>query len=260
MSQIAVDLGACLQDGACVAVCPSGVLAFGAEGVPAEVPDRSCILCGHCVAVCPNGAIRHAGLPEDESLPAVTGWPSPQTMDGLLTSRRSVREFGTQPVARAILRAVLEVARRAPTASNSQCLRWIVVEGREKVRSIAREIVEFERVSGRNASLVSRWDTGEDAVLRGAPAVAVVCAPEEYRWGKEDGAIALTYLELAAEARGIGVCWAGYLTRVAQESAALRTRLGVPAGHTVRGGLMLGHGTHAYARVPPRKPLTVQWL
>jgi nitroreductase/NAD-dependent dihydropyrimidine dehydrogenase PreA subunit len=256
MSRIAIDSDRCLRDGACVDVCPARYLAVGNDNLPVEVDGRNCILCGHCVAVCPT----HHELPAADFLPVVTDWPAPAIMDGLLNSRRSVREFVQQPVDHATMEALLDVARRAPTASNSQKLHWIVVSGPEKVQEIARAIIDCGRVAGLHPSLLAQWDAGCDFVLRNAPTLAIVCAPEEYRWGKEDGAIALAFLELAAEARDLGVCWAGYLTRVASENASLRALLGVPEGFTVRGGLMLGEGTHVYTRIPPRKPLSAHWI
>ena len=260
MSRIVIDRDTCLQDGACVEVCPARFLALDAEGYPAEVPEGNCVLCGHCVAVCPNASFHHADLPDEDFLPAFTDWPTAATMDGFLNSRRSVREFKPEPVARGTMEALLDVARRAPTASNTQKLHWIVVAGRTKIHAVAQKIVDCGRGAGLHPSLLAQWDAGYDFVLRDAPSLVVVCAPEEYRWGKEDGAIALTFLELAAEARGIGVCWAGYLTRFAGEHASLRKLLEVPEGYVVRGGLMMGEGTHAYLRIPPRKPLSVQWL
>jgi nitroreductase len=116
------------------------------------------------------------------------------------------------------------------------------------------------RGSGSYFAMLARWESGYDFVLRGAPTVVVACAPVEYGWGKQDCAIALTFLELAAEARGLGVCWAGFLTRVAADHAPLRQALSVPEGYAVCGGLMLGEPKYKYRLVPPRKPLSVQWL
>lgn len=260
MIQISVDRDLCRHDGACVEVCPAHKLHLDAENLPEEIPAESCIFCGHCVAVCPSGALHHNGLDDEAFLPVFTDWPAPSVIDGFLASRRSVREFKPEPIGRETMKALLDVARRAPTASNSQKLRWIVVDGCEKVHAVAGAVVEGGSIGGLHPSLVAQWNAGYDFVLRGAPTVVVVCAPEEYAWGKEDGAIALTFLELAAEARHIGVCWAGYLTRIAQSYAALRTLLGVPQGYAVRGGLMLGEGTHDYAHIPPRRPSSVHWV
>jgi len=264
MSQIAVDTSLCKRDGICVDVCPTRTLALDADGFPEEVSAERCIFCGHCVAVCASHALTHAGLPDEPFLPSCKELPSPVLMDGLLMGRRSVREFKDRPVARETLEALLDVARRAPTASNSQKLHWIVVEDRAKVHALAQESMNWLRISGASPAMLERWgkqwDGGYDFILRDAPTVVVSCAPADYEWGKQDCSIALTFLELAAEARGLGVCWAGYLTRIAGVHAPLRRALSVPEGYVVCGGLMLGEGKYRYRQIPPRKPLSVQWV
>ena len=260
MSQIAVDTNLCKGDGACVAVCPSRFLALNEKGFPEEVADHTCILCGHCVAVCPHDALAHSGLPQEPFLPAPRKLPGPALIDSFLMSRRSVREFQDRPIARATLEALLDVARRAPTASNSQKLHWIVVEDGAKVHALSAEAINWLRTSGISPALLAQWGKGYDFILRDAPAVIMVCTPADYDWGKQDCAIALTFLELAAEARGLGVCWAGYLTRVARVYAPIRQALSVPEGFVVHGGLMLGERKYSYRLVPPRKPLSVRWV
>jgi nitroreductase len=236
------------------------VLALNKEGFPEEVPETQCILCGHCVAVCPTGALTHTGLPHEAFLPAARKLPDPEVIDGFLMSRRSVREFKEKPIARETLEALLDVARRAPTASNSQKVHWIVVDEAAKVRALSAETIHGLCASGAHADILEQWKSGYDRILRGAPAVVMACAPEDYGWARQDCAIALTFLELAAEARGLGVCWAGILTRVAAVHAPLRQALSVPDGYAVCGGLMLGERRYQYRLVPPRKSLSVQWI
>ncbi len=264
MSPITVDTTLCKKDGLCVEVCPSKILAFNEDGFPEEVAGGRCILCGHCAAVCPSEALTHTGLPREDFLPALKQLPDPAMMDSFLMSRRSIRVFKDRPIARETLLALLDVARRAPTATNSQRLRWIAVEDGAKIHELSKETLNCLRISGANPALLERWEeqwkSGYDFILRGAPALVVACAPEEYEWGKPDCAIALTYLELAAEARGLGACWAGYLTRVAAVHAPLRRMLSVPEGYAVRGGLMLGEPKYTYRRIPPRNPLIVHWV
>lgn len=260
MGQVKVDKNLCKKDGACVAVCSSKCIIFGEDGYPEEVPDSRCILCGHCAAVCPHDALTLASLPREEYLPAAQELPDPAMIDSFLLSRRSVREFKERPVARETLEALLDVARRAPTASNSQKLHWIVADDAAKVHALAAETINRLGQEGRHPDMLAQWKNGYDWVLRGAPTVVVACAPEEYEWGKQDCAIALTYLELAAEARGLGVCWAGFLTRIAAVHPPLREMLSVPEGYVICGGLMLGERKYTYRLVPPRKPLSVQWL
>jgi len=259
LSQIAVDTSLCKGDGACVAVCPARCIALNEKGVPEEVTSH-CILCGHCVAVCPHAALTHTGLPQEPFLPAARTLPDPEVIDSFLLSRRSVREFKDRPIAHATLESLLDVARRAPTASNSQKLHWIVVEDGAKVHALSAEAMNWLKTAGIGAAQVAQWDAGYDFILRGAPVAIVACAPAEYGWGKQDCAIALTFLELAAEARGLGVCWAGYLTRVAAVHAPICQALSVPEGYAVHGGLMLGERKYSYRLVPPRKPVSVQWV
>ncbi len=259
MSQISVDTNLCKGDGACVAVCPARVLALGEKGFPEEVA-ANCILCGHCVAVCPHDALTHSGLPREPFMPVGRKLPDSEMIDNFLMSRRSVREFKNEPIAHGTLEALLDVARRAPTASNSQKLHWIVVEDGAKVHALSAEAMNWLRISGVSQAMLAQWEAGYDFILRNAPTVVVACAPADYGWGKQDCAIALTFLELAAEARGLGACWAGYLTRVAAASAPLRQALSVPAGYVIHGGLMLGEHKYSYRLVPPRVPLSVQWV
>lgn len=259
MSQIIVDTNSCKKDLACVAVCPSGTLAVDEKGFPVEVQDSNCIFCGHCVAACGPSALTHTGLPEEAFLPISEELPTPAVMDGFLMSRRSVREFKQRPVTRETLELLLDVARRAPTACNSQSLHWIVVSNNAKIRALSEETMNWLRPSVTNPALLEKWEKGYDFILRGAPTLVVACAPADWAWGPQDCAIALTFLELAAESRKLGACWAGYLTRAAGAHAPLREALAVPEGYVVHGGLMLGEPKYKYHSIPPRKPLSVQW-
>jgi nitroreductase len=218
------------------------------------------MLCGHCVAVCAYNALTHTGLPQEPFLPVPKELPAPAVIDSFLISRRSVREFKDRPIAKETLEALLEVARRAPTAVNSQTLHWIVVNDGAKVHALSAETMNWLRTSDIGSARLEQWERGYDFILRGAPTVIMACTPADYGWGKQDCSIALTFLELAAEARGLGVCWAGYLTRVAGVHAPLRQALSVPEHYVVHGGLMLGERKYSYRRVPPRKPLSAQWI
>lgn len=259
MSQMMVSTELCQKDGACVAVCPVDALRVNEEGFPEAAPESDCIVCGHCMAVCATGALAHADMPGDTFEPLPGAMPSPEQMDGLLKVRRSIRVFREECPSRETVLACLDIARRAPSAKNSQKLRWIVVEGREKIREISREMI----LGVETVSMQPRWlqqlEEGRDRMLRGAPMLVVTCAPTEYAWGKEDAAIALAYFEMAAKTRGLGVCWAGYLTTLASVHAPVRWLLKLPSGYSVRGAMMVGVGKYTYRRVPPRKALNVQW-
>jgi len=260
MSRTTVNESTCIKDYSCVAVCPTGTLGINDRGFPEEVSEATCISCGHCMAVCSTGAIEIDGLPveEFESLPAAMA--GQKELEALMKSRRSIRVFRDKPVSAETIEALLEIARRAPSAKNSQLLHWIVVNGKEKVRALARETIEGLLPASARPALVEMWESGADRLLRGAPAVVLACAPAKFSWGADDAVIALSYLELAAAARGLGVCWAGYLKLVAASHQPVQDMLNVPEGYVVRGALMLGESKFRYRRIPPRKPASVSWI
>ena len=260
MSRTIVNESTCVQDLACVEVCPTRTLRVNERGFPEENGEAACLSCGHCMAVCSTGAIAVDGLPIEsfEPLPAaVTGQ---KELDALMRSRRSIRAFRDKPVSQEKIEALLEIARRAPSAKNAQLLHWIVVNGKEKVRALARETIDGLRPASAQPALVEMWEQGVDIMLRGAPAVVLACAPVTFSWGADDAIIALSYLELAAAGGGLGACWAGYLKVVAASHKPVQDMLKVPEGYVVRGALMLGEGKYRYRRIPPRKPLSASWI
>ncbi|MDP3879048.1 MAG: nitroreductase family protein [Dehalococcoidales bacterium] len=129
----------------------------------------------------------------------------------LVEKRYSVRAYKSNPVVDEKLQKVLEAARLAPTASNRQPFRLIVVH-----------------TAGREADL-SRIYSRPWFVQ--APIIICACGVAEPAWVRRDGrrycdvdvAIAMDHLILAATDLGLGTCWVG-----AFDSAAAREIMGLP--------------------------------
>jgi nitroreductase len=85
-------------------------------------------------------------------------------------------------------------------------------------------------------------------------------ADKENLWAPVDCAIALTYLELAAKAHGLGSCWAGLLTRAVGLYAPAAEFLNLPDSNKVYGAVMLGYPKYRYQRIPKRNDIKVKWL
>ncbi|GGY04346.1 nitroreductase [Massilia dura] len=64
--------------------------------------------------------------------------PAQQAVDAAITSRRSIRAFLPTPVAREDIAAILEVARRAPSGTNTQPWKVYVLTGAARDRLCAR--------------------------------------------------------------------------------------------------------------------------
>ncbi len=271
MSLFNVDSGLCRKDGICAAACPSGVIAGDVKKLPRQVPgsEVNCIKCGHCMVYCPASAVELAGLEKPVAFDRAD-LPDAGAVSLLCKSRRSVRSYRNELVSKEVIADLLDTARYAPTAKNSQKVRWIVVYEREKIvelgdmlaqwmKDVARENPE-DSVRAQGAGLAARWEKGRDVYFRGCPHLVLAVAPADYYWASVDATIALTYFELAAAAKGLGLCWAGYFVAGAARHEPLRKALGLGADEVLPGGFMLGYPRLRPKMIPARNPLNVAYI
>lgn len=263
MGLIRIDVEKCKRDGFCAEVCPAKVIRLEGEAFPEETVDAGlrCISCGHCVAVCPTGALSNSRvtgcLPVHKDRKATA-----EALVQFLKTRRSTREFKPAPVPREILERVIDTARWAPSASNFQPVRWLVVEKPEIMKGLSGLVAEIFRPSEMSylKGLVDAWDQGIDAILCNAPRLIVAHASPVNPWAQVDCAIAVTYLELAARTDGLGTCWAGFLVHAAMQDERVAEYLGLPPAHTIYGAVMVGYPKFRYPRIPEKKPAVIDWL
>jgi nitroreductase/NAD-dependent dihydropyrimidine dehydrogenase PreA subunit len=262
MALFSLDVTACARDLHCVRACPVLLLEPDADGYPrpTEVAEERCIDCGHCVAVCPTQALAHARLPQKDFMPAQTGQATPEELDALMKNRRSIRRYKKKALPQGVLDELMESVRHAPTAVNSRHVRWRVTRNPEATRRLAGLVSEWTAQVGYIKSAMKVFEAGGDVALRGAPHVAFCTAPEAYKWAWSDCAIATTMLDLTANARGLGTCWAGLFVSAGRNYAPMQAALALPEGIGVFGALMFGEPAEHYAWVPPRPGEIVTWI
>lgn len=273
MSLFTVEGEKCHRDGICVAVCPLRILELS-DGSPVPTPvegaEELCIRCGHCVSVCPHGAFSHADIPIADCLPVNEEFAlRTEQAEYFLRSRRSIRTFKEKEIEREKLVRLIDIARYAPTGSNSQQVKWLIVNSREKVHALAGIVIDMVRYllkegdptakAYRLDRAVTAWESGEDVVSRGAPCMVFSHAPKESPISQVDCAIAHTFLDLAAPSLGLGVCWAGFFMLAAPHWPPLQQALALPEGHACFGAMMIGYPKYKYFRMPARKEAEVIW-
>ena len=273
MGLLIIDEKKCKKDGFCARECSAAVIHFSENSTPTTLPSEEarCMNCGHCVAICPHDALRHERIPEAGS-PAVQ--PSlvidAAQAEQFLRSRRSVRRYNEKPVEKEKIQRLIEVARYAPTAGNSQMVEWIVINNRELLLRIGgltvdwiRELIKIPQTVAAAPYLpaaVAAWDAGNDSVLRGAPSLVVAIAPSHARYGLVDLTLALSYLDVFAQTMGLGTCWAGLLAGAMENSPAVRDAVGVPENYTHYYSIMLGYPAVRYHRLPERNPPKITFV
>jgi F420 biosynthesis protein FbiB-like protein len=151
--------------------------------------------------------------------------PNAELVFSVIRTRRSIRRYQPIPVPRAVIDAVLEAARWAPSAHNRQPWRFAVLEGAATKHALATAMGERLRADLTRDG-VPREAIDADASrsyqrITRAPVVIVVGVtmrdmdqyPDvrrkqaEYLMATQSAAMAVQNLLLAAHVQGLGACW-----------------------------------------------------
>lgn len=246
----------------CVSVCPFNVLNVE-NGKPEASGDGLCVKCLHCAAICPQNAIKlddlegilHAEIP-------VLPQNYAELIEWHLMTRRSYRNFKPEPVPKNILEHALKVAEWAPSAKNQHPAKWIVINDDIKIKKIMDHILDYVRETGISPEIARLHARGRNVVTGNAKTLLLAYAKTDAINPPVDSALALYTVELILQARGIGTCFGGYLTRMCNQVPALRDMLKLPEGFQFYGTLMMGYPENEqYIHIPNRhhKP-EIQWL
>jgi nitroreductase/NAD-dependent dihydropyrimidine dehydrogenase PreA subunit len=271
MAIILVDQDRCTRCGICSFVCPMAIVEPADENTlpaVADVKAGMCIQCGHCEVYCPSEALLLNVRPDEKvPLPAGAGFIAPGDLACYLKKRRSVRHFTKDPVPKEKILEILDIARYAPSGSNGQPVEWLVVHDPENVRKIAGLTIEWMKslrdtphpMSGYVPRLIGAWEGGYDVICRGAPHLLLALIPEGNPSASVDAIIALTHIDIAAPAFGVGTCWAGFVAMAATSYEPLREELALPAGRKCAYVMMAGHPQYNVYGIPRRKPADITW-
>jgi len=151
--------------------------------------------------------------------------------DELLLSRRSIREFKTEPIPEDILERVLDISRYAPTSRNTQSYYFKLIDQKETLRWLS-EIRE-----------------GSSTPIGKAPMAVAICAdPQISKRHIQDGCIGAYHFMLAAWSLGLGTCWIAAMDR-----EDVKERLNIPQSHYIATITPLGYPLHAPPPPPERK-------
>ena len=155
-----------------------------------------------------------------------------------IRTRKSIRAYADKPVEEEKLNMILEAGRLAPSASNRQEWRFVIVRGLETREKLT------EAASGQ-------------AFVGKAPIVIVACADTDGHMMKcgqpcypIDVAIALDHMTLAAVELGLGTCWIGMF-----EEKRVKKILDIPEKIRVVGLMPLGYPVNPSAVEKKRLPL-----
>ncbi|MCX6827244.1 MAG: nitroreductase family protein [candidate division Zixibacteria bacterium] len=142
----------------------------------------------------------------------------------VILKRRSIRAYKRKNIPEEILMRIIESARLAPSASNLQPWKFIIIRDNKAKQEIAR--LAKERMWIADASVI----------------IAGVATNPDYRMGSGqsssaiDIATAFAHMSLAATDEGLGTCWIGSF-----DSDGSKRFLGIPEKFLLVGLLTIGY-------------------
>ena len=144
----------------------------------------------------------------------------------LAARRRSVRRYTDKHIDEALIDEIMKVALTAPSSFGHDPVEFVVVRDKKTIRDVAA-----------CKSLGGSQIIGADVVI------VVMVKLDRGEFWVEDGAIASSYILLAAEQYDIGACWVHIRNRTGKRKSSdeeIRELLGVPQGYAVLNLVALG--------------------
>ncbi len=284
--RITIDRSKCTNCLLCAEVCLLGTFAIGDDGNPAVNEDAHCMGCGHCLAVCPTGAITHDRVGQAPDRPAEVA--TYDQLLGLLSMRRSHRNYKPDPVPREVIQKLLDAAVQAPNGLNSQTVHYtIITDAGVRKQLVDRAMLAVRRMMKLLNSPVSGFlframnrrlfeglgalmpeielmipaaAEGRDVVLYDAPCTIIIHTPKSEICGPEDAVYCAANILAAAEALGLGTCVIGFISGPMNHDPEMKRIAGIPPDHAVYTAMAVGYPRFRYSRPAPKMPAKVAFM
>lgn len=177
--------------------------------------------------------------------------------------RRSVRVYQDKPLPKETIEEIIKAGVAAPSGSNSQAWRFVVVrdkETRAKLAALSAPRVEkwIEGYANEQFKTLRKRMAGTQADMTyyGAPVIVFVIG--KGNTADFDCSMACENMMLAARSLGIGSCWV-YFGSLVVEEPEVKTMLELGKGEKVFGPIIFGYPKGDFPKAPPKNPPVVKW-
>jgi nitroreductase len=179
-------------------------------------------------------------------------------------ARRSVRLYKDQPISKQIIEELIKAGTAAPTGSNSQQWRFVVIqdkETRQKLAHLAEPRVEkwIETYANEQFKVLRKRlaSKNPDTVYYGAPVIVFVIGKGST--AVYDCSMACENMMLAARSLDIGSCWV-FFGQLIIDDAEVKKMLELKEGDSVYGPIVFGYPKSGFPPCPPKNEPVVKWI
>ena len=163
----------------------------------------------------------------------------------LLQNRRAIRDFEEKEVPLKIIEEILQESTLAPSASNSQPCRFVVVSCRKAIKNLSDESKanllsdNAEKKIKLNPDYVTMLQNENFNVFYNAPCVIYIVGAKLVGSLDVDCALAASYIMFGAAARDLGTCWVALGANI--RDPKLRGELDISENQRIVAPIILGY-------------------
>lgn len=177
-----------------------------------------------------------------------------------IRERRAVRAYTDEVLDRATVERLIDSAVQAPSARDLEPWAFVIVEGRERLRTFSEEakrvLLHGPEGDGSPRIRAMLSDPAFD-IFYGAPVLVVICATSDQSQAAEDCCLAAQNLMLAAHAESVATCPIGF-ARPWLNLPATKSALGIPRDWNPVFPIILGR-SREHPASPGRRAPILMW-
>lgn len=173
-----------------------------------------------------------------------------------IKNRRAVREYEDTHLAKDDIDLLLDAAVWAPTAMNTQQVRFVVVQSESVRKKLSKRMQELAKKHNPKHKLRDM----DDPIFYNAPLLIILCAKKDSKWADIDCAMAAQNMMLAAYSIDIASCYIGSACLL-NEDKKTRRELGISDEYKIVAPLIFGRAKGEFPLPKPRNaPDIFNWL
>ncbi|AEF92930.1 nitroreductase [Desulfotomaculum nigrificans CO-1-SRB] len=173
-----------------------------------------------------------------------------------IKTRRSIRKFKEEPVAKEVIQELIDTAIWAPSASNRQPWGFVVLTDKNYLKQLSDEakagwLAQMDSLP-QMQQYRATMQNPDFNIFYNAPALIIIYGKKDSHWSKYDCSMLAQNLMLAAWEKGLGTCWIGFAHNVC-DTPQFKAKHNVSEEYELVAPIILGYPETLPKGVVPRK-------